>query len=70
MIKLRGFRIETGEVEVQVANAAARTGRKDVGEFAVVLKTVGGTDHLVCYYESDRDLDRKAVMAEAARYLA
>ena len=70
MVKLRGFRIETGEVEVQVVNAAARIGRSDVKEVAAVLRTVGGTDHLVCYYESDRELDSKAVKAEAAKYLA
>ena len=70
MVKLRGFRIETGEVEVQAVNAAARTGRDDVKEAAVALRTVGGTDHLVCYYESDRELDPKAVKAEAAKYLA
>ena len=70
MVKLRGFRIETGEVEVQAVNAAARIGRSDVREAAVTLRTVGGTDHLVCYYESDRELDLKAVKAEAAKYLA
>ena len=70
MIKLRGFRVETGEVEVQAANAAGRIGRSDVGQFAVVLRTVNGTDHLVAYYESDRELDLKAIRAEAARYLA
>ena len=70
MVKLRGFRIETGEVEVQAVNAAARIGRDDVKETAVALRTVGGTDHLVCYYESDRELDPKAVKAEAAKYLA
>ena len=70
MVKLRGFRIETGEVEVQAVSAAARIGRGDVGEFAVVLRNVGGTDHLVCYYESDRDLDSAAMKAELARYLA
>ena len=70
MVKLRGFRIETGEVEVQAVNAAARIGRGDVKETVVALRTVGGTDHLVCYYESDRELDVKAVKAEAAKYLA
>jgi len=70
MVKLRGFRIETGEVEVQAVNAASRIGRSDVKEAAVALRTVGGTDHLVCYYESDRELDPKAVKAEAAKYLA
>lgn len=70
MVKLRGFRIETGEVEVQAVNAAARIGRGDVKETAVALRTVGGRDHLVCYYESDRELDVKAVKVEEAKYLA
>ena len=70
MVKLRGFRIETGEVEVQAANAARRIGRKDVGQFAVALRTVSGTDHLVCYYESGRELDVRAMKAETAKYLA
>ncbi len=70
MVKLRGFRIEIGEVEVQAANAAISIGRGDVKTFVVTLKTVGGMDHLVCYYESDRELDQSAVIKEASKYLA
>lgn len=70
MVKLRGFRIETGEVEVQAVNAAKQIGREDVKTFVVTLKTVGGTDHLVCYYESDRALEEETVQAEMAKYLA
>ena len=36
MIKLRGFRIETGEVEAQIAGAVERIGGSIVGEVVVV----------------------------------
>lgn len=70
MVKLRGFRIETGEVEAQVSRAAAGLGREDVGEVVVVVKTVSGTEHLVCYYEAGKELDQKAVTEEISRRLA
>lgn len=70
MIKLRGFRIETGEVEAQIANAVTRLNRTDVGQIVAVVKTIGGTEHLTCYYEAEKELDKKAVTAEIARYLA
>ena len=70
MVKLRGFRIETGEVEAQIANALTRTGRTDVGQLVVVIKSINGTDHLSCYYEAKNELDKKAMMAEIAGYLA
>ena len=70
MVKLRGFRIETGEVEARIAGAAARLGRDDVGQVAVAVRTVGGTDRLTCYYEAKKELDRNAVTAEIAKTLA
>lgn len=70
MVKLRGFRIETGEVEAQIANAINRLGRSDVGQVVVVVKTIVGADHLSCYYEAEKELDKKAVKAEIAEYLA
>ncbi len=70
MIKLRGFRIETGEVEVQVSSALNRLGRNDVGQIVAVLRTVGGTEHLCCYYETKEGIDKKAVAKEASEYLA
>ncbi len=70
MVKLRGFRIETGEVEAQIANALTRTGRTDVGQLVVVIKSVNGADHLSCYYEAPRALDKKEITAEIAGYLA
>ncbi len=68
MIKLRGFRIETGEVEAQITAAAGRLGVQ-IGEHVVVKKTVGGTEHLCCYYEARQEIDSKALMAEIARHL-
>ncbi|MBR3017289.1 MAG: AMP-binding protein [Clostridia bacterium] len=69
MVKLRGFRIETGEVEVQVANTLIRLGRSDVKQNVVVLKTVSGTDYLCCYYEAEKELEARAVKEEIARNL-
>ena len=69
MVKLRGFRIETGEVEAQVSNAVAKLGRSDVRQIVVVVKTVSGTEHLTCYYEAEKDLDRQAVTEEISKTL-
>lgn len=69
MIKLRGFRIDTGEVEGQILQAVTRTGQTGVKAAVVVKKTVGGSEHLCCYYEADRELDRKAVSEELERSL-
>lgn len=70
MVKLRGFRVETGEVEAQISNAVMTLGRTDVGQLVVVVKAVAGTDHLCCYYESKTELDKKAVQSEISKYLA
>lgn len=69
MVKLRGFRIETGEVEAQIANASLRLGRSDVKQVVVVVKTVGGIENLVCYYEAPRELDTQAVTEEISKTL-
>ena len=64
MVKLRGFRVETGEVEAQIANAVTRLGRTDVGQIVVVVKNITGSDHLSCYYEAKDELDKNAVKIE------
>ena len=69
MVKLRGYRIETGEVEAQITKAVEKLGCTGVQQIVVVVKTVGGTDHLSCYYEAPEELDRKAVTDEISRYL-
>ena len=69
MIKLRGFRIETGEVEAQIAAAVAKSGGA-IGQFVVAKKTVGGTEHLCCYYQANREIDTRAISEEIAKSLA
>ncbi len=68
MIKLRGYRIETGEVETQISLAAARLGCGSK-QFVVAKKTIGGTEHLCCYYEAEQELDKDGITGEIARYL-
>lgn len=70
MVKLRGFRIETGEVETQIQEAIDRLGITGVCQTVVVARRVGGTDHLACYYEAQEELDHARIGAEISRYLA
>lgn len=69
MIKLRGFRIDTVEVEAQIARAITRTGQTGVGAAVVVKKTVHGSENLCCYYEAELPLDQEAVTREIAQSL-
>ena len=69
MVKLRGFRIETGEVETQVARAARSLGRDDVSQTVVTVKRVCGTEHLCCYYEAEKELDHVQLREEISRWL-
>ena len=68
MVKLRGFRIETGEVETQVSKAMVGLGLPAV-QVAVVLKNVNGIDHLACYYESAEVFDSKKIISEIENFL-
>ena len=68
MVKLRGFRVETGEVEVQVSKAFSQL-HFPVGQVVVVLKTINGIDHLACYYESADAYDDKQVTAAVSAFL-
>ena len=70
MVKLSGFRIETGEVEAQITKAISLLNRTDVGQVVVVVKSMNGIDHLSCYYEAKQELDKNAVKTEIAKYLA
>lgn len=70
MVKLRGFRIETGEVEAQVAKAVKDMQRSDVKDIVVTVKNIRNTDRLVCYYEAGRELDLAAVRARIVSSLA
>ncbi len=69
MIKVRGFRVETGEVESQIAEALSRTGQHGIGQLVVAKKTVSGSEHLCCYYEGQQALDSGAVSEEIAKSL-
>lgn len=69
MIKLRGFRIETGEVENQLDKAFRRL-NMEVSAVAVVLKTLQGNDHLCCYYESNQKADEGKIKTEISKTLA
>lgn len=70
MVKLRGFRIETGEVETQIANAILKAKSDDIGQLVVVVKSVGGAEHLCCYYEAKEELDETGIREEVSKYLA
>ena len=76
MVKLRGFRIETGEVEAQITKAISKLSTlnaqpiDNVGQVVVVVKNLNGVDHLTCYYEAQRELDKNAVKSEIAKSLA
>ena len=68
MIKIRGFRVETGEVEKRIAEAAPQ-----MADVVVVLRCIHGIDHLCCYYtasaEVDTDSTRDAVALHLAEYM-
>ena len=49
-VKLRGYRIEPGEVEAAIARV------EGVRQVAVAVRTVGGQDHLCAYYSADRTI--------------
>ena len=70
MVKLRGFRVETGEVESQISGAVSRLALSGVGQIVVVVKKISGTEHLCCYYEAREELDRTAITAEIEKNLA
>ena len=65
MVKIRGFRVETGEVESRIRLECAR-----ILEAVVVLKAIHGIDHLCCYYTSSSPVDEDALRAGISRSLA
>ncbi|MCQ2396669.1 MAG: amino acid adenylation domain-containing protein [Lentisphaeria bacterium] len=60
-VKLRGFRIEIGEIEHTAASV------NGVGAVAAEVREVGGTKHLVLYYEGN--VDEKALKSQMSRSL-
>ncbi|SFD03490.1 AMP-binding protein [Butyrivibrio sp. YAB3001] len=69
MVKLRGYRIETGEVENRIANAAVKLEINALRQVAVVVRNIYGTEHLCCYYESEKEIDAAPFKAEISQYL-
>ncbi|MBQ7477842.1 MAG: non-ribosomal peptide synthetase, partial [Selenomonadaceae bacterium] len=63
MIKLRGYRVELGEIE----NAMMRA--EGVSEAACVLIKVHGSDKLCCYYAGEKTLDASAFAAHGKNVL-
>ena len=69
MVKIRGFRVETGEVETQIAGASAKLGMA-IRNAAVTVRTVNGIDHLTCYYESTEEADTELITDKISASLA
>ena len=65
MVKIRGFRVETGEVENCIRAAEPR-----ITEAVVVLRSIHGIDHLCCYFTSADCIDTAELEASIARRLA
>ena len=65
MVKIRGFRVETGEVEgcIRIADTAIK-------DAVVVLRCIHGIDHLCCYYTSSAAVDLPALKEKIAGKLA
>ncbi|MFI2782677.1 amino acid adenylation domain-containing protein [Streptomyces sp. ALB3] len=64
-VKLRGFRIETGEIESRAREVDG------VSQALVVLREVAGTPHLVCYWTGGAATDavRTALTAQLPPYM-
>ncbi|MDO5444168.1 MAG: AMP-binding protein [Eubacteriales bacterium] len=69
MVKIRGFRVETGEVEAQIGKAAVKLGIT-IRNIVVVVRNVNGIDHLTCYYESSDEADKNQLTEEISGALA
>lgn len=69
MIKIRGFRVETGEVEGQISNLLTGSSY-GVKSIAVVVRNINGIDHLTCYYECAEDINTKNISYMLSESLA
>lgn len=65
MVKIRGFRVETGEVENCV-----RSSEPAITDTVVVLRCLHGIDYLCCYFTSTSPVDTKALKERIGRSLA
>ncbi len=66
-VKLRGLRIELGEVESKISQY------KGITACAVTVKEIGGTQHLCAYYVSTEDIDpedlKKALAVDLTSFM-
>lgn len=62
-VKLRGLRIELGEVESAIAHV------KGVKSVAVKINSIKGQDHLCAYFTADKPMDIAAIREEIGRTL-
>ena len=62
-VKVRGYRVELGEIEQQIQALPG------VIQAAVALRAVRGEDQLVAYYTADHALDTKQLQIELSRRL-
>ena len=62
-IKLRGLRIELGEIENVILQVE---GLKQV---VVVIRQIGGMEHLCAYFTADREIDTAQLKAEISNHL-
>lgn len=69
MVKIHGYRVETGEVELQIFNAVNKF-EFSVREIVVVVKNINGADHLCCFYEANEAIDTEKIQSEISKYLA
>lgn len=73
MVKIRGFRVETGEIENQVMVAARQViahGEAPLGQVVVAVRQIGGSDKLCCYYEYPAELPTERMHSIISNTLA
>ncbi len=63
MVKIRGFRVELGEVESRISSCGGKN-------FACVVRKVRGADKLCCFYENGGSFDADAIKEEISKTLA
>ncbi len=62
-VKLRGLRIELGEVESAISKVAGMT------QVVVAIRTLGGKEHLSAWFTAERPIDIEQLKAEISRTL-
>ena len=65
MVKIRGFRVETGEVENCI-----RAAEKRISDTVVVLRNLHGIDYLCCYYTATAPIDVEELKHAIGGHLA